>query len=713
MQPLRQVIAKVLWPDRKKTSYGVDWYIDFLRLAAEEDGAVGGVTAENAYNRIAWLNIAVCARARNLARATFRLYNGDTEIDGGPEYDLFNFGVYGMTKYQLWEQTEGWRLMRGEAFWLFDAGKMNKAHATISVVDPACMKELKDKTTGQVLMWEWDRNGVKIPFDPIEVIHFPMWNPNDSIRGQSEFLPLAYELDQEHLVAKGHSALLKNQAIPAGVITIPGDEASAETAERAIERWEKKHKGVSRAGSTAVLGSGATYERIAMTPAELQTMEVRGWNRDTILAKLGVPHAAVGLKDAGSTLSGKDTTEQMRAFWNLTLIPDLKYFEEKLDRDFFGRFNLRVEGRFDLSDIPELQEDENQRVDRNLKEVAAGTKLINEVRKELDRDPLPWGDTWWMPISLVPAENREKTLVEDREIAREQAQNPPPAPEKPKDEEDEKPAKAIEDLIAKHITKPKIYTPEYRAMHWEIVVKAWEAGEGPFAKDIKSWLYNRRQETIHRLMTTGREDLAARYLDPVDPDWDAQAFKKIAEKHMKRAVGMTGEQMGNLFDNIGLGGISFDIWDTRAVERLAARVNKGTLADLVPEMRDRLRTTIQEGIETGLSEEHMGDAIRARFNQLSAHANTIARTELGGVINDSRIESFLYVGATEHEWLSAKDEKVRQPPESPFNHAIDGETRKISETFSNGLFYPNDPGGEAGNVINCRCLTLPILEGEV
>lgn len=710
MQPLRKLIANALWSPRKKTAYGVDWYVDFMRLAAEEDSATGGVTVENAYNRIAWLNIAVCARARNLARSTFRLYSGDTEIEGGPEYDLFNAGVYGMTKYQLWEQTEGWRLMRGEAFWLFDAN-MAKMPTTIAVSDPAYMKDVRDKSTGKVVSWLWDRNGIKIPFKLEEVIHFPMWNPNDSLRGQSEFLPLSYELDQEHQVAKGHSTLLKNQAIPAGVITIPGDESSAEIAERAIERWEKKHKGVSRAGSTAVLGSGATYERIAMTPAELQTMEVRGWNRDTILAKMGVPHAAVGLKDAGSTLSGKDTTEQMRAFWNLTLIPDLKYFEEKLKRDFFGRFGLKMEGRFDLSDIPELQEDENQRIDRNLKEVQAGTKLINEVREELDREPVPWGDTWWMQFSLVPAENREETLEEDREIAREK----PTAPTSAEADEEEKPAKAIEDLVAKTIAKPKIYTPEYRTMHWEMVIKTWEAGEGPFAKDIKDWLYKRRQHTIHTLMTEGKERIASRYLDPVDPDWNEQQFKAMAEKHMKRAVGTTGEQMGNLFDNIGLGGISFDIWDTRAVERLAARVNKGTLADLVPEMRDRLRSTIQEGIETGLSEEHMGDAIRARFNQLSSHANTIARTELGGVINDSRIESFLYVGAQEHEWLSAKDEKVRQPPESPFNHAIDGERRKIGETFptgGQGLMYPNDPGGEPGNIINCRCLTLPILEGE-
>jgi uncharacterized protein with gpF-like domain len=52
------------------------------------------------------------------------------------------------------------------------------------------------------------------------------------------------------------------------------------------------------------------------------------------------------------------------------------------------------------------------------------------------------------------------------------------------------------------------------------------------------------------------------------------------------------------------------------------------------------------------------------------------------------------------EWLSAGDAQVRE------THAIDGEVIGFDESFSNGLEYPGDPAGDAGEVINCRCVCL-------
>ena len=36
---------------------------------------------------------------------------------------------------------------------------------------------------------------------------------------------------------------------------------------------------------------------------------------------------------------------------------------------------------------------------------------------------------------------------------------------------------------------------------------------------------------------------------------------------------------------------------------------------------------------------------------------------------------------------------------------MNGEERKIDEAFSNGLMYAHDPDAEAGDVINCYCVT--------
>jgi phage portal protein BeeE len=78
--------------------------------------------------------------------------------------------------------------------------------------------------------------------------------------------------------------------------------------------------------------------------------------------------------DKSTALSGKDTKEQHSAFWQYTLFPLLRQFEQILESQFFMRFNLKEKGRFDLFDIPELQESEDAQSKRDIAEIAAGNE---------------------------------------------------------------------------------------------------------------------------------------------------------------------------------------------------------------------------------------------------------------------------------------------------------------------------------------------------
>ena len=63
------------------------------------------------------------------------------------------------------------------------------------------------------------------------------------------------------------------------------------------------------------------------------------------------------------------------------------------------------------------------------------------------------------------------------------------------------------------------------------------------------------------------------------------------------------------------------------------------------------------------------------------------------------------------QWDASLDSRTRD------SHVkVDGEIREADEKFSNGLMYPGDPSGKAGEVINCRCALLQrarwALDGE-
>lgn len=53
------------------------------------------------------------------------------------------------------------------------------------------------------------------------------------------------------------------------------------------------------------------------------------------------------------------------------------------------------------------------------------------------------------------------------------------------------------------------------------------------------------------------------------------------------------------------------------------------------------------------------------------------------------------------QWDASLDKKTRDS-----HRKVDGEIRELDEPFSNGLMYPGDPNGGAGEVINCRCALL-------
>jgi uncharacterized protein with gpF-like domain len=83
----------------------------------------------------------------------------------------------------------------------------------------------------------------------------------------------------------------------------------------------------------------------------------------------------------------------------------------------------------------------------------------------------------------------------------------------------------------------------------------------------------------------------------------------------------------------------------------------------------------------------------------------IARTETMKALNTISFKLYGAWGVDEHEWLSAHDNRTRLD-----HREADGQVVIVGTPFLVGgeqLLYPGDPKGSAGNVINCRCCTVP------
>ena len=358
----------------------------------------------------AWVNIAVNILIRNIARADFVLERTGVEIKSGPLYSLFHRPNDYISRYDLWKETAAWWLIEGEAFWWFGSDYSGGLPKQLHILNPRKLQiegegfSLQSDFINKKRRWFYNTVTELVPILDDELIHFKDWNPWNPLRGVNPLVSLALELEQDYYANKSNSTLLKNNAIPQGLLktdqTLRPEEADA------IERrWESKYGQVRAGRKIAVLGKGTSFEALSFNPDVVKLFELKRWNLYTILAKFGIPPRVANISDKSTALSGKDTKEQHSALWQYTLIPLLRQFEQILESQFFMRFNLKETGRFDLWDIPELQDNEDAQSKRDIAEIAAGLKTINDVLKERGKEPKSCGDVWHRPKNLETINN--------------------------------------------------------------------------------------------------------------------------------------------------------------------------------------------------------------------------------------------------------------------------------------------------------------------
>jgi len=666
--------------------YDQNWFVRYISEAHGED-VRAGIGINDPLKQHAWVNISVFFLARNFARPPFRLMKGDTEIISGPVYKLLHHVNPQMSIYQLWEATEAWRKVAGEAFWVFDMFTLDKGKfpQTINIPSPRYMTEKVDEN-GEISMWIYENGRVKIPLFPSEMIHFMDWNAWNPLRGVNPLIAQDYELAQDFNANQNNLAILKNGSIPGGVLTNKGtgDFVSKDQASEIKERWEQKHRGPTKSGAVTVLGSGYEFQAIQETARDMEFFNQKKWNRNTILARYGVPKVLVDITDEKGPLSGSDTQSQMQNVWNNTLIPDQTFIEAKLKTDFFDRYRLDMTGEFDNSKLPELAEDKRERSDMDIAEVAAGIQTINQVKLRRGEDPVAWGDTWWVPSGMLPAEMaaqpRQPMIPPAKTVSVEALLNPP---------------KAIES----NPTDNEIY----KTLHWKTVVKYWEALEQEYTKALRKWFFAQRSYLLEQLIS--KEVNADDLNDWIDFSYwleqEAQ-LRDFSKPLFAAAVVETGDNVFRLFTDMGIvfDAPNWSIMNTGAIAKIETRLTN--IGGVVKTIRDHVGGVVEEALREGLSEKATAELLRNTYNIASNRAPTIARTEIGGVIMDARDEAFKDVGIEYTEWSSSRDAKVRA------THQIDGEIVAMGETFSNGLLYPNDPAGPAEEVVNCRCINLPV-----
>jgi hypothetical protein len=142
---------------------------------------------------------------------------------------------------------------------------------------------------------------------------------------------------------------------------------------------------------------------------------------------------------------------------------------------------------------------------------------------------------------------------------------------------------------------------------------------------------------------------------------------------------------------------------------------KNRLVGIGNELWFNARTAIAEGLAAGEDIPTIAQRVRAAAGVTEPRARVIARTESHGARNTVNAASVRRVSASfgvpsafSRRWQAAEDARTR-----PTHVEADGQTVGLNEPFTVGgasLDFPGDPAGPPGEVINCRCTTITIID---
>lgn len=160
------------------------------------------------------------------------------------------------------------------------------------------------------------------------------------------------------------------------------------------------------------------------------------------------------------------------------------------------------------------------------------------------------------------------------------------------------------------------------------------------------------------------------------------------------------------------GGVSFNIYDERTVERLLRDDPQVLPKWKINEPKDyiwnqkRVQNSVLQGIIQGESIAEIGQRLTTELaTSNEKKMRLFARTAMTGAQNAGRIQRLRETESmgieVRKKWLATLDSRTRDA-----HRDLDGQERKVNENFESDdgeIAYPGDPTAPARLVYNCRC----------
>ena len=299
----------------------------------------------------------------------------------------------------------------GNALWMpiIVGGKVKE----LWPVMPDLVKPIPSNVPGEWLKgWEvLSHAGEHQILPPEQFIHFMQMDPGDLYWGTSPLIAAARTVDTDNEAQDTQKISMQNRATPDGVFTHE-TALTQEQFEEARRQIRENFLARSKKREPWVLGAGAKWNQMSMTPVEMDFIASRLHNKRDIAGAFGISPIFLGDLEQSSY---NNMMEARKALYEDVVIPLLDDIKSTLNlkvAPLYGDITIS----YDTSKVAALRADYTKKVDqaKNLWSMGIPFDQIN-TRLEMGFEEFPGWNVGYLPFTLAPATDVAEGPVDEEE----------------------------------------------------------------------------------------------------------------------------------------------------------------------------------------------------------------------------------------------------------------------------------------------------------
>lgn len=587
---------------------------------------------------------------------------------------------------------------------------------------------------------EWyfySANGSKVSYPAHAVAHVYEIDPSNPFRGIGPLQAAFRRVNVSFRAEAFDDALVSYGGQIGGIFSHEERRLGPDQIRALNDSLQQNVDNPAKSGQKIVLPGGVKFTPTAFSPRDMEAKELRLSARDDIMAVFGCTKPVLGITD---DVNRANSREARRVFYENKMVPELNFLASEIRSELFSRVAAweDYELEFDHERAPAMSEDMDSQIERARKLMEMGRSFeeaatiigwdidLDEV-EDTERRFVP---STWVPVDLAGASFEDEPEDDDEPL-------PPEIEEESirtaAHDQRRAIAAAFEKSVQRHERQVARSTYRVFSLYVQAHIKRLRDLAAVRGGDVarvaawpcEAWTWDRRP--AHRQAMAlwelvmdcapDREHVTMRGISPSELDaivlgaeieWGRKLWEAV-DSPLKRAVLESASEVATQ-----MGSVAIDATHPAVVRWMAKKeilIVEGPMSVVA----DRIRSVLVRGLADAPSVGTLADRVRSVLEKLErdlrqlkidlgTRATMIARTESASAANHGRVEQFRQSGVVQHEWISSRDEVVRE------GHRIDGEVVPIGERFSNGLVEPGEAGAPANMVINCRCTVAPVIE---